>query len=432
MVSTPNQPNRRPVWQAFATVALVAISALGWFDYPTNAIHAQLAFVNTADCTYQQDGTAAEAGTVSLPLTVRVALAAEAAAIEQAYLIYRVGAANYELSPIKWHTGVGNVTYIESIAFTDAQTSFGHDRLTTAHVALGASAILGLYASDGIYESMDPTAEIDAEGANGNGADWQIVSFTAHATNSKPGRPILDMAGHPVSVPPGIAAYDGYLVAYWDMDEASGNRADSSGNGYTLIDNATVTSRAGINGLAADFNVSSEFLDIADNADLSPSDTMAISAWVYRDTWVTPSDQEFVCTKGSSFAIVSHSHAIGLKSWQLWVNQSDSSLKLAASYDAVTSGAWVHVVGIADGTTVYIYINGVEGAVTAAYDGTIIDNASAFEVGKSFTSNFDGAIDESALWNGITFTGAAARQAFVDALYNAGTGRFYDGANWTP
>ena len=32
------------------------------------------------------------------------------------------------------------------------------------------------------------------------------------------------------------------LTAFWNLDEASGNRLDSSGNGYTLTDNATVTS----------------------------------------------------------------------------------------------------------------------------------------------------------------------------------------------
>ena len=35
------------------------------------------------------------------------------------------------------------------------------------------------------------------------------------------------------------------LVAYYRLTEASGSRADSSGNGYTLTDNNTVGSRAG-------------------------------------------------------------------------------------------------------------------------------------------------------------------------------------------
>jgi hypothetical protein len=64
------------------------------------------------------------------------------------------------------------------------------------------------------------------------------------------------------------------LVAYWNLDEASGTRADSHTNGLDLTDNNTVGSGLGVDGVstAADFvAANSEYLSRAHSAALNPT-----------------------------------------------------------------------------------------------------------------------------------------------------------------
>lgn len=70
--------------------------------------------------------------------------------------------------------------------------------------------------------------------------------------------------------------------AFWTLDEASGTRADETGNGHTLTDNNTVTSATGKVGNAASFAAAnSERLTEAHTASLQFGDqSWTVSAWV--------------------------------------------------------------------------------------------------------------------------------------------------------
>ena len=73
------------------------------------------------------------------------------------------------------------------------------------------------------------------------------------------------------------------LVGYWKMDEALGNRSDSSGNTNTLIDYATVAAGAGKFGNGADFETATEdeYLSIVSNTNTQMGGTdFTISMWV--------------------------------------------------------------------------------------------------------------------------------------------------------
>ena len=80
------------------------------------------------------------------------------------------------------------------------------------------------------------------------------------------------------------------LVAYWDLNESSGDRADDSGNGFTLSDNNTVGSGTGVDTgtTAADFvTANDEYLTTADptTASLAPrTGDYTICIWVNADT----------------------------------------------------------------------------------------------------------------------------------------------------
>ena len=79
-------------------------------------------------------------------------------------------------------------------------------------------------------------------------------------------------------------AWDGDYKGVWHMGEASGTRYDSTGNSYDLSDINTVGTTTKI-GTAADFiAANTEYLNIADKADLSGGDIdFTIEAWCYAD-----------------------------------------------------------------------------------------------------------------------------------------------------
>lgn len=78
------------------------------------------------------------------------------------------------------------------------------------------------------------------------------------------------------------------LVAWWRLDEASGSRADSSGNGFTLTDNNTVGSATGlVSALAADFiPANSESLSTANatvNGTIVSATSWTLALWIYPE-----------------------------------------------------------------------------------------------------------------------------------------------------
>ncbi|MDA2917638.1 hypothetical protein MYX64_12505, partial [Nitrospinae bacterium AH_259_B05_G02_I21] len=86
------------------------------------------------------------------------------------------------------------------------------------------------------------------------------------------------------AAPPARAGLLTDLKAHWKLNEASGTRSDSHGSN-DLTDNNTVGQAAGKIGNAADFiRVNSEYLSIADNADVSAGDVdITWALWVWLD-----------------------------------------------------------------------------------------------------------------------------------------------------
>ncbi len=220
-----------------------------------------------------------------------------------------------------------------------------------------------------------------------------------------------------------LATYDTELTCAWRFDNGS-LLADSKGSN-TLTNNNTVTNdSSGKNGYCSSFVASSsQDLSINDNADISPTTGMAISLWFYGDDTDTVSrgflwkDQSYYLFK--------------------WADDND---KLGfVLYDGNTNilnnvacpaRAWTHIMAIADGTAnrQYLYVNNAESAgAENSFDATIVDNGNVLRIGQQGGSYFDGRLDEIYLWKNPSWADNATRQAFVSALYNSGTGAFYQG-----
>ena len=98
------------------------------------------------------------------------------------------------------------------------------------------------------------------------------------------------------------------------------------------------------------------------------------------------------------------------------INQSDSTYKFIFANDDTVLNTWYHVVGVADGENVKLYVNGDLQTDQTTYDGTITSPTQNFNIGRQPSNPlyyWSGKIDEVAVFN----TGLTAYE--VLSIYNA-------------
>lgn len=303
---------------------------------------------------------------------------------------------------------------------TDSATSTAatYDDNNWHHVACvknGASSLL-LYI-DGVLITTDSSITatntltnsdplyigIDADGTSN---DWigQIdeVKIYNYARSSK--QVIEDMnAGHPA---PGSPV--GSAVGYWKFDEGADNTCSggtndvcNSGNAGTILDGTSTATRSnsGKFGRALNFDGTDDVVTIT-NANPIDFDTNlathTFSAWVYADT--------------AGESNVGQIYQKGTNTYLRVDNPSGSSLDIEANLDLATTDAninvsapittatWNYIAVTWDGTTLRVYINGVErGSGTGS--GAISSDTNNLLIGGTTTANFDGTIDEFKVYN---------------------------------
>lgn len=219
------------------------------------------------------------------------------------------------------------------------------------------------------------------------------------------------------------------LIAYWKLDEASGNRADSKGSN-TLTDTNTVTSIAGKQSNAAVFTkANSEYLTATDNSSLSVGDIdFYLACWIYP-TLDDDTDQYIAAKAGAS----------GNRAWQMWIDDdlfihfqvfdasNNNSSVTASSFGALTLNTWYFVEAWHDsvGNVIGVAVNTTSN--TSAHTTGVKDDTGPFQLGAANGANFyQGYIDEFGFWKYMPASGART------FLYNSGAGRTYTNiSNWT-
>jgi hypothetical protein len=216
------------------------------------------------------------------------------------------------------------------------------------------------------------------------------------------------------------------LLAYWKLDEASGNAIDDAGaNDLTETSGTIASSATAIKGTSRDFEfLDSELFLIDDNADLSGGDTdFIMMAHVYMET-VTSTP--VIISKGVGEA------NDGGREYELFYHGTNNRFEFHkyASTTPVTLGATTF--GAASPSTWYtlfawhsatdnqigIWVNDTSN--TTATSTGVNDSTRRFRLGATTDvggSGFDGLIDEVAFWR------KNMTEAERDWLYNGGTGR---------
>lgn len=173
------------VTRLFILVFILALPcARAWLD-PTNYYdRLNISFVNDKNTGPTAENTAPEAGTTSLPFTVRCSVSpVPGATIMTVGLQYRHSgdAVWHELAP----SYIGPAWTID---FRATQTAFGDNQITATECPPGDTVLIRVWATDGLTENASVLVDTAADGTNGWRDEW-VVSITAHATNTKPGMP---------------------------------------------------------------------------------------------------------------------------------------------------------------------------------------------------------------------------------------------------
>lgn len=217
------------------------------------------------------------------------------------------------------------------------------------------------------------------------------------------------------------------LVAYWRLDEASGTRADSSGNGRSLSASGSPASRAGKLGDAADFvAASSQHLlttDATVRGTITDSAGWTLAGWLMPDDTVTRAIAgNFLqaTTKGLSvqmFAAFSVARELIV---QWFDNTGGSTLAFpGVSFTLSAWNFWAVKYDPAD-DKLYVRANGTTAAGVSCAGKTFTQYDAEFRLGNRgsapVASYWDGGLDDTGLWS------RALSGAELDTLYNSGAG----------
>ncbi len=156
----------------------------------------------------------------------------------------------------------------------------------------------------------------------------------------------------------------------------------------------------------------SQYFSAPDSASLNVGNSsITVEAWVYANSAV----ESGIVSKGlDASGTLQFNLGIGSSGRASFWIDNNGTWPAAASANAtavIATGRWLHVAGVFDGSTLFIYEDGVLTGSTP-YSGAIISAGGLFFIGNFFNTSdyfFDGKIDEVRLW------GIARTQAQIQA-----------------
>jgi hypothetical protein len=191
------------------------------------------------------------------------------------------------------------------------------------------------------------------------------------------------------------------LVAYWTLDEGSGNMVyDTSGNNNNgTINGATWCD--GKYGKALQFNGQDNYVEVPSSDSLEIDENVTIAAWI---NWIDAGD--------TWLGILANGQQNGpWENYGLFVNRSSRFLYFTLSLngghvvqqtsnDVIVPNEWVHVCASWDGSKARIYING-QMKLETAQSGTLVPTGLPLRIGHRNGSPhyFNGTIDEVRVYN---------------------------------
>ena len=235
---------------------------------------------------------------------------------------------------------------------------------------------------------------------------------------------VSDSATAKRGIPGGLGLLGG-LVAYWKMDEATGDALDINGNNLTsytyniLNEVPALGSAAGKINTARDFEADTQQnLRRLSGDDLSTGNDFTFSLWVNAESLTTYRGIIGKSGANQEFSLYYYPGG-GYFNWSIWSGVYSVPLN---NFTTITVGNWYHIVCWSTSTQIGIAINdGTPATYDHPYGLAQAAPLETFAIGSYGISSFywDGQIDEVGFWKRALTTEERA------ALYNNGNGLAY-------
>ncbi|MBE2286008.1 MAG: putative Ig domain-containing protein, partial [Prosthecobacter sp.] len=208
-------------------------------------------------------------------------------------------------------------------------------------------------------------------------------------------------------------------VAWWPGE--GGAAEVLNGNTGALLNGTAFTT--GLVGRAFSFDGTNDYMQVADQSVLRPTQ-ITLEAWV-RPSASAPSGDRIIIAKTDNPASPTNGYGLlqrsGGTTVRFWINRTSTVASTSDVVDAaLTVNAWNHVVATYDGTTLRLYVNGVQQA-SKAFTTPISQSSQPLVMGGSATTatSWSGLLDEPVIYNrAITVAEALARYNLTNSGNN--------------
>ncbi len=262
---------------------------------------------------------------------------------------------------------------------------------------------------DGTWEDWKPVTTESVITNMDNVVDWatpsaSIWSGVPLATSSST---VIKTEGNgSLKVSSGTPSVDANTAALWYMDETGGSGAyikDSTSNSNNGTPTGT-TLVEGISDKARNFNGSSDYIAVSNNATLNLPDTgYTLSAWVNIDV-LSNSTQHYVVSRYNYSAHQGYGMYI-VNNGKVGCDFNGSSGRFESTNSYITDGQWYHLACRYDGSSLKIFVNGTERESIARsslvnYDSNLYIGTPSDGVGNSLYS-LSGKVDNIRISNTV-------------------------------
>ncbi len=206
----------------------------------------------------------------------------------------------------------------------------------------------------------------------------------------------------PPAPPPPASAYATVVTgdgptAYWRLGDSGAAAADLLGGSPGSFLGGVVTGRPGAisseSNTAIGLNGTTATAKVPSTAALMPVGPLTVESWIRPTAY--PASSNSILRKDGMYALrLKAGGAVVFRLWKGGVVQD-----ITAPTGTVPLNAWAHVVGVWDGTTMTLYVNGVAKA-TGSVSGPTDITTSTLWLGSTYNSfdYFAGDIDETAVY----------------------------------
>lgn len=212
------------------------------------------------------------------------------------------------------------------------------------------------------------------------------------------------------------------IVAYWKLDESSGNATDATGGGFTLTNTNTVSYAAAIRNNGADFTASNTNKSLRVNSNLGiDGGNITIAGWIYLY------DQTGLIAFQTQSATSQVEYSFKIEGGGVKANRNKISVaeNQTTAY-TLSNSTWYHCALTYDGATVTLYVNGTSRATVASSGNGSTTTQNATSLGcdvntgtgsNQFFNNMKA--DEFGVWSRALSSGE------ISSLYHSGGGIQY-------